>query len=630
MAWCLVPAKVDEFKKGLRDKTIDPAKLVAMTSAERNAFFASKFGDENALNINSLFESKLLLKNQVTGIKNWIKRVAGISKQTKMDLISKIERMDKVLDPAEGEQFLQDLASVKLKVGVTQEEAKTISDMSKKVADLESKTNKTKSDIPLGRAKLDLTDYVNELGGKKADLLTNIAGVPRSVMASLDLSAPLNQGWGMISRKRFYTSLGTMLKSAVSKGAFRDLQAEIITHPKYDLAKKAGLRLTDLGDKLEMREEQFMSTLLDKVPGIAGSQRAYTAFLNKIRLDSFSDLVIKAEVAGEDISIGSQTTKDLTSAVNDFTGGARVGKIEGAVPLLNAAFFSPRKITSTVNMLNPVNYINPKISKTARLDRTRNIIGSLALTTGIIALYALLTGRKQETDPTSTDFGKIRSGDTRLDVSGGNATYLNILSRLITGRIKGSSGVSRKLGTGYGETSGFDLIAQFLRYKLSPNASLLVDAVTGANAIGEKKTISQSVIDRFKPMFLNAVYELIKSDTDGKFGFALTSLFGAGLNTYSTTTDWGESTSKELLQFKAEVGDKKFQEANDVFNKQYDEWITEKSATEDFKKLSEEGKTTLITNAKKKIKKTVFDIYDFSPTKEKNTEKDQINDLLPE
>ena len=328
-----------------------------------------------------------------------------------------------------------------------------------------------------------------------------------------------------------------MLKSAVNKNAFRDLQAEIITHPKYDLAKKAGLRLTDLGDKLEMREEQFMSTLLDKVPGISGSQRAYTAFLNKLRLDSFNDFVDKAELAGEDVSLGSQATKDLASMVNDFTGGARVGKIEGAVPLLNATFFSPRKITSTVNMLNPVNYVNPKISKTARQERARNMVGSLALSMAVIALYSLLTGKKQEADPTSSEFGKIKSGETRLDVSGGNATYVNILARLVIGRIKGSTGISKelnnKVGGISGETSGFDLIAQFIRYKLSPNASLLVDIIIRENAIGEKKTPLESVIDRFKPIFISSLVELLKSDTEGKFGFALGGLLGGGLNTYT-------------------------------------------------------------------------------------------------
>lgn len=632
MAWCLIPKYVDEFKADLRSGAIDPIKLATMSSQDRHTFFAGKFGEENATNINSLFESKLLLKNQIQGYKTWIKRVAGLSTQTKMDLISRIERMNKVLDPEEEQQFLEDLASTRLKVNITQDEAKKISELSKNVADLKAKTDPTKSDIALGRAKLDLVDYVNELKGQKANLLTNVAGAPRTLMTSFDLSAPLNQGWGMLSRKQFYTSFAKMFKYAVSKNAFRDLQAEIITNPNHDLAVKAGLRLTELGNKLEMREEQFMSSLLDKVPGIAQSQRAYTGFLNKLRMDVFDDLIRKAEITGEDVSFGSKSAEDIAKVVNNFTGGARVGKVEGAVPLLNSTFFSPRKIVSTLQIMNPVNYINPKISKTARIAATRNLIGSLALSAGIIGLYALLTGKDQETDPTSSDFGKIRSQNTRLDLTGGNATYINLLARLISGRIKGQSGVSRELGTGFGQTSGWDLIGQFARYKLSPNASLLVDAIVGANAIGEDKTIAQSVGDRFKPLFGSSVVELLKSDTDNKFALALASLFGAGLNTYSNVTDWNKSSGKELNQFKSKIGEKEFVKANDTFNKKYDEWINKTSKTEEFKNLSEEGKTDLITKAKEKFKQQIFDSYKFKykkeDTKEQKEEKDTIKDIL--
>jgi len=625
MTWCLIPKFVDQFKKEIIDGTINPDKLNEMTSKERHKFFTDKFGDENAKQINSLFESKLLLKNKQQGMITWANKLL-VPKEIKRDIITRIQRMDKILNPAEEKMFLEELVSKKLGTDISFEEAQKITEMSANILELESKTNKTKSDIPLGRAKLDLTDYVNSLSGKKAPLLTNVAGIPRSLMASLDLSAPLNQGWGMLSRKQFYTSLGKMFKYAISKNDFRDLQAEIITDPQYSLAKKSGLRLTELGDKLELREEQFMSSLLDKVPGIAASQRAYTGFLNKLRFDVFKDLIKKAEVSGEDISIGSKSTEDIAKVVNNFTGGARVGKLEQATPALNAIFFSPRKITSTLQMINPLNYLDPKISKTAKLAATRNLIGSLSMSAGVIALYGLLSGNKQETNPTSSDFGKIKSGDTRLDISGGNATYANILSRLITQRMKSSTGITRPLGTDYGQTSGADLIAQFLRYKTSPNASLFIDIVSGANAIGEKKTIPQSIIDRFKPMFANSVVELLQSDTDGKFGFALTGLLGAGLNTYKTETDWGESTTKEMTQFKEKVGQVDFEKANKEFNNNYYDKLKILLKNPEYLAMSDEDKQGIIAALKNKIKKDIFNKYDFEIKKEYKSTIQQIAD----
>lgn len=534
MPFCLLPAIAEKFKALIREGKIDIEKLRNMTSEQRRDFFRKYLGEKNAFEVNALFESKLLLKNQQRGLVNWAKQITGMKPELKNTIIDKIMNMKEILTPATEAKFLQDLASKRLGTDITIKEATKITELSNKISELENyKTDAER--IAYGRAKIDLQKYVNSLNPKRANIFTNVANLPRTFMASLDLSAPLNQGWGMLSRKQFYTSLKEMFKYVKSEDGLKNLQADILTRPIYKRAKKAGLRLTDLGEKLEMREEVFMSNLLDKVPGIAASQRAYTGFLNKLRIDVFEDLIKKAEQAGEDVNINSQATKDIASAVNDFTGGARVGKIEGAVPMLNATFFSPRKITSTLNMMNPWKYIDPKTSKTARLARTRNLVGSLAISATIIKLVEMLTGEKQEKDSRSTKFGKIRLGNNQIDVTGGNATYATLLSRILTGETKTQKGEVKELGNKFGQTSVTDLISQGIRYKLSPNASLIVDVLSGANAIGEEKTPTQAVKDRFKPMFLNSLYELMEDDSTGAFVttlFAIGALFGGGLSTF--------------------------------------------------------------------------------------------------
>lgn len=543
-SYCLIKSLADKFRQMIKSGQIDIAKLSEMISAQRREFFTEVLGERNAKEVNALFESKLLLKNQKRGLVNWAKQITGMKPEIKNSLVDKIMKMDKILSPENEKMFLEDLVSKRLGTDITIDEAKKIMELSdniKSLADYSSDTER----IAYGRAKIELINYVNSLNPIKANLLTNIAGVPRSLMASLDLSAPLNQGWGMLSRKQFYTSFVDMFKYVRNESNLVNLQADILTRPTYKSAKKAGLRLTDLGTSLEKREEQFMSTLLDKVPGIAASQRAYTGFLNKLRMDVFDDLVKKAELAGEDVGLGSSVLEDLAKVVNNFTGGARVGKIEGAVPALNAAFFSPRKIMSTLNILNPLNYIRPSISPTARKAALRNLIGSVSISATLISLASLFGSDKPEKDSRSTDFGKIKLGDSRLDVSGGNATYVILLSRLLTGQTKTQAGKVTDLGNKIGQTSGAKLVGQAIRYKLSPNASLLFDSIVKANAIGEEKTIPQSVIDRFKPMFLNSIIEMLNSKNGGNFAFILGALFGSGLNTY--TPPIKKDTKKSIL-----------------------------------------------------------------------------------
>ena len=90
MAWCLIKSEQEAFKKALVEKKLNPFALAEMTSEQRRAEFEKYVGTENADNINSLYESKLLLKNQVTGTNHWDKRPAGLKATVKRYLITKI------------------------------------------------------------------------------------------------------------------------------------------------------------------------------------------------------------------------------------------------------------------------------------------------------------------------------------------------------------------------------------------------------------------------------------------------------------------------------------------------------------------------------------------------------------
>lgn len=531
--FCLVPALADKFEKMILDGKIDIDKLSkASNSKERYDFFAKEFGERNAREMNAAFESKLLLKNQQIGFADWAKQLTGVSKETKQDLVSRIGRMEKVLTPNEEGEFLNELINKKLGIEVTDDQIAIINEMSNKIKEMEAITDKNDIDIPLNLAKMELTDYVNSLATTRSNLVTDILGLPRAIMAGLDLSAALNQAWGMVSRANFWKNFSTMFKAAGSEKGYREIMAGVMGHPLFKYAKKAGIRLTDLSTNLTKREENVMTTFLDKVPFMRGSQRAYTAFLNKLRMDEFARIYKRLELTNADVGMGSKAVEQIANVVNNFTGGAKVGKVEGANPWLNNLFFSPRKIASTLQMLNPLNYLDPRINSVARQEALRNLVGSVAVTAGVLTL-AKSFGTDVEKEAISSDFGKIVSGRARLDVSGGNASYVTLLARLLSGKTKSTTtGETKELGNEFGDTSKASLVGQAMRYKLAPTASLLFDALIGANAIGEEKTIPQSVIDRAKPMFLNSVWELYNSDAEFKEAFTAIALFGGGLNVY--------------------------------------------------------------------------------------------------
>ena len=166
---CLPQAEVSKFREAIVSGKINPEELSLLSSVERHAALSQVVGEANAQTVNSLFESRLLLKNQKTAYVAWAKNVMGVTPEVRRDLISRIERMEKVLDPEEADKFLGDLAATKLGFDVTQVEAKKIADMSKAISDAkalqrEDGTFATEQQrLDYGYAKHDLGAYVSDL-----------------------------------------------------------------------------------------------------------------------------------------------------------------------------------------------------------------------------------------------------------------------------------------------------------------------------------------------------------------------------------------------------------------------------------------------------------------------------------
>lgn len=614
--YCLVGNLAKEFKQKLKSGEIDPEKLSRMTSTQRNEFFKSFLGEENAKNVNSLFETTILANNRWAALEKWAKEVAGLKPETQRDLISKINRLKEskggnLLTPQEEDAFLKDLASTRLGIDVTVQEAGKINSLSNAIdkAKLDAGDfSNPESRIEYGKKLLDMYDYVASLKEGKGfiEQATNIVNVPRALMSTLDFSAPFRQGFGMVTRGNFWKNLGPMIKAGVKEDAFRQIQADIITRPNYISAKKAGLRLTGLGDNLVQREEEFMTTLLDKVPGVRGSERAYTGFLSKLRMDMYDDFINKAELLGEDVRPGGKVSKDIADMINNFTGAGKVGKMEQSVPILNTLFFSPRKIAATVQMMNPQRYLDPRISPTARKEAIKSLIGMVGATSAILTM-AKLSGAEVEIDPRSSDFGKVKIGNTRFDVTGGNGSYATLLARLITNQTKTTTtDLVKTLGESYGAPSRGDTLVKFFRNKLAPMSSFVGDWLYGTDAIGNPFNVTDELKTRLIPLSISNAIETATQDPTMAIPSYLADMVGIGTQTYNTNVNWNKGIGKELSQFRDKVGQDKFDALNADYNIAIMKKTEELKKNERYLNLSNEDKFKVITKVKDNEKQKIF------------------------
>ena len=354
----------------------------------------------------------------------------------------------------------------------------------------------------------------------------------RAIKTSIDLSAVLRQGAFVVLGHpiRGIKAMPSMFKALLSKEGQFAVEQEILQRPNYPLYEKSGLYLAEHGQKLSQMEEVYMSRLAEKIPGVAASQRAYTTYLNRLRADSFDAMVKTLAVREKPTPVEA---KAIANFVNVATGRGSLGMKEGALVGLNTVFFAPRYVLSRFQILAAQPFYRGTI-------RSRAIIAKeyARFLTGLAVVYSLglLADGNVEVDPRSSDFGKIRFGKTRVDPLAGLSQTATLVSRLVTGETKTLRGKIRPLRgekVSFGGGDSADVIARFLRTKLSPVVGTGVDILAKRDVVGEKVTISRIPGKLLAPLALNDIYDaMIEEGVPAGTALAVLAIFGMGLQTY--------------------------------------------------------------------------------------------------
>lgn len=397
-------------------------------------------------------------------------------------------------------------------------------------------------------------EYANRNKIRKAfDAAANVLNVPRSLMASVDFSAPLRQSAIVtVTNPKVAAMAGLeMFKQAFSQNRFDRWFYDLQETERYQLMQQAGLYVADPHDpRMSVREEQFMSNLAEKIPIVGklvkGSERAYVSYLNKMRVDLFNRYTDAFENDGFTWNNHPELYEGLAKFLNNSTGRGDLGPLEVAAPILNSAFFSPRLMASRVNILglNPMYYIKlpPKIREEAIISLLQFVsVGFLTL-----QLIKLAYGCDEadennkdcatvEYDPRSSDFGKIRIGNTRWDIWGGFQQYVRISAQLLKGETKSiNSGAIQDLsGEGQFKKTRADQLFAFFRGKLAPVPSFVVDQLAGRDVLGNKVTLQESVISRLTPLMLSDLTKSMQQDgVKALFTQGIPATFGVGVQNY--------------------------------------------------------------------------------------------------
>jgi hypothetical protein len=392
------------------------------------------------------------------------------------------------------------------------------------------------------------------------DLAAKIAGVPRAAKSTLDISMGGRQGLLVAGRHPVEWARANVesLKYLKDQKYFEKSMNVIRNSSEYESAAKYKLALQAAAPE-KLTEEAFASSdiLTGKVAKklvvghlVDASERAYDGGLTTLRynlwknkLDSLGGL----EKAQRDL--GDQGMKDLAEVINTATGrgGKAGGLVEKHMKSLSTTLFSPRLWASRLNTLNPYYYY--RLSPVARREALENA-GAFAGLATLALTAAAAAGGQVETDPRSSDFLKVKFGDSRYDILGGLQQNIVFAAREITGSKKSSqSGRITKLGGGFGSPTRLSVAADLVRNKANPFLGAAANILEGTDKSGNKVNPLTEIGQLFVPLSIQGTVEGYKSSGIGGALKNIPDVVGISTQTYGIKDINPTNKQKEYLDY---------------------------------------------------------------------------------
>ena len=360
----------------------------------------------------------------------------------------------------------------------------------------------------------------------------DIINFPRAIQSSLDVSNTFRQSviLTISEPKLAFKAFKEQLKAFVSEDAFNALFKRIRANPLYGKVKADGLTETHFtgGGPRGLREEGFFSRIATKLPGIKQSARAFTAYSNAIRFSAaYKYLATRPQFWNEGES------KALMRLLNWETGRGPVP--QKLLPFLSGIFYSAALQASRIAMPVMLVRASPAVRKLA----WRHFGQFVGANMGMLATLKFTGAADIELDRRSTDFGKIRIGNTRLDPWGGFLPLARLIVRMVEGEYKTSSGEIKPLG------SKWEYALRTGEMKFSPAMSLVRDLFDGETMIGDEMTtqpedIQRELLSRLSPFIVQDITEALEEDGWTGAMVASAGIVGLGAVSYPSTAfaDW--------------------------------------------------------------------------------------------
>lgn len=361
---------------------------------------------------------------------------------------------------------------------------------------------------------------------------------------------------GTIARPRFMWAKGVQagFDAFFSEDEYRDIEQSIADWSLLDEATRAGLPLTKVGPDSDIgdRPEDYASGILESgvdvklggrnvniaLPLYRRGDRSASATMNTVLMLLYENQRNAYTARGVPITL--DVAKKIAADAGDTAGRMRIGgnwpsllreTITAASVGLWSAKHTGAKMRNAATLFHALS-----VDPVRRADGIKRLVGFTTMLAGLYGLTRAMGGDDDTLDlnPFSKNFGRLRIGNTRINVVGNEADMIATLMKFAFGRDKTAAGEWRDIDRA-------DPILKMIRNKKSPLMDLISKSLTGEDYKGDKVNWGSEALQSAVYMWVMDATDAIRDnfETTGILptvveGAAVgaTSMLGAGVNTY--------------------------------------------------------------------------------------------------
>ena len=660
-------------KKAVRERTSVPIDdIIKMQEKPQLEFLKKLMPEDNAI----LAQKQIQEKSQSTIEKE-------INK--KLETMTNLRDFNKYLD-----KKAEQIAAIKEGAQLHPDETHQIMQNVKNVQDAKAKMEANPKDkqarLDYGMARQDANNYLEELKSRipatSLENFNNVNAILMQAKLSFDLGITTLQSGQVLYRKGTYESLGQGVKNVFSKQEERIMKADILSNEWYDLSQSLGsgksLRLPIFEHNVSKMEEIGAFNKLNTVTknkytkAVGGTLNEAYSTLERFsvstsmnRMNYFAELMekrknqlVKQGLKGE--KLDKQLLKeanDTAKVVNKLTSSSNLGALESQSDALRVVFLAARLAKSHLEAItvNPyliaehyttkaANILRESAGKPIKATRYSDILihehmkstASIVAISGSLMMLFSSLGYEVQTNPFSSQFGKVKIGDTYRDLTLGFGSYISLVARELSGLTVTQEGVYKKIDDQnvidwyaslqgkeanlpqatdmYGKPISRGSVAvDFMRKRFSIIPGIISDLAFKQTVMGKTPTVKEETIGQITPLIAGDFWDAAHDTKTNGFEKALVSIMSfIGQSGYTAQEqEWDVESLKTKEQFKKEVGAEDFKKANKEYNDAVSAKVAELKKDPEFKAMNNMDKASTLTSAKKRILANIYSEYGF-------------------